>query len=275
MATPPINARYVQARSGLLDALGALGPLRTAAVLVGAQAVYEHSREQDNDFAVSPFTYDADVALQPDLLAGDPRILDAMASAGFTLIDQPGMYVNHQGVQVDLLVPERLGGRRGRGAALGEHGNSAARQVRGLEGALVSNAPTSIAALSPGDRRSYDIRVAGPAALVVAKVHKILERLDAQRRMDALDKDAFDVFRLIRAVETSLLAEEFAGLLGSNVSKTVTEEALSHLPRLFGTGEAEGTALVVGHVAGLEPQETIRESVVALTRDLLDALPRP
>ena len=272
MARPPLDDRYVQARSGLLDALGALGPLRAATVLVGAQAVYEHTREQDNDFAVAPFTYDADVALQPELLADDPRILDAMASAGFSLTGQPGLYINAQGIQVDLLVPERLGGRRGRGAGLGVHGDRAARQVRGLEGALVCNALFTIAALGIEDDRAYEIRVAGPAALVVAKVHKIVERIDAPRRGDDLDKDAFDVFRLLRAVETAPLAEEFGTLLASGISRTVTEEALSHVPRLFASSDRAGTALVARHLARLQPEEPVREAVVALTRDLLEQL---
>ena len=273
MATPPLDDRYVQARSGLLDALGALGPLRAATVLVGAQAVYEHTREQDREFGVAPFTYDADVALHPELLADDPRILDAMASAGFSLTGQPGLYKNAQGIQVDLLVPERLGGRRGRGAGLGVHGNRAARQVRGLEGALVSNSIFTIAALSPQDDRTYEIRVAGPASLVVAKVHKIVERIGARRREDDLDKDAFDVFRLLRAVDTAPLVEEFAALLASDVSRAVTEEALAHVPQLFASADGAGTALVARHLAGLEPEETTREAVAALARDLLENVP--
>ncbi len=47
MATPHNDANYVRARSGLLDALDALGPLRSATVLVGAQAVYEYTRDFD------------------------------------------------------------------------------------------------------------------------------------------------------------------------------------------------------------------------------------
>ena len=43
-------------------------------VLVGAQAVYEYTRSVDGDFAVSPFTLDADLALVPELLVDDPEI---------------------------------------------------------------------------------------------------------------------------------------------------------------------------------------------------------
>ena len=59
MATPA-DPNYVRARSGLLDALTALGPLREATALVGAQAIYEYTRDHAGDYAVSPFTFDAD-----------------------------------------------------------------------------------------------------------------------------------------------------------------------------------------------------------------------
>ena len=91
MATP-LDANYVTARSGLLDALATLGPLREATVLVGAQAVYEYTRDHAADYAVTPFTLDADLALVPELLVEEPRIVDAMEQAGYTLTDQPGIY---------------------------------------------------------------------------------------------------------------------------------------------------------------------------------------
>ena len=122
-------------RAGLLDALQRWAPFGRRRVLVGAQAVYEYTRNHAGDYAVSPFTLDSDLALVPELLVEDPRIIDAMANAGYTLTDQPGIYRREDGVQVDLLVPEAVGGRKGRGAQLGVHGRRAARQVRGLEGA--------------------------------------------------------------------------------------------------------------------------------------------
>ena len=161
MATSPIDPNYAKARAGLLDVLDAMGPLREAAVLVGAQAVYEYTREYDADFAVAPLTFDADVALSPELLVDDPRIPEVMKAAGYNLTGQPGIYKRDDGTQVDLLVPEGVGGRRGRGAGLGVHGNRAARQVRGLEGALVSHRVMGIIALDPLDFRVFDIRTAG------------------------------------------------------------------------------------------------------------------
>ncbi len=269
MATPT-DANYVRARAGLLDALAALGPLREAAVLVGAQAVYEYTRDRASDYPVSPFTFDADLALVPELLVEDPRIIDAMENAGYALTDQPGIYKNETGVQVDLLVPEAVGGRKGRGAELGVHGRRAARQVRGLEGALVSRRPMTLAALEPRDSRTYEINVAGPAALLVAKIHKLADRtsVDDVRRLN--HKDAFDIFRLLQAVDAQELVAEISLLAGAPMAAEVTTEAMVKFRELFGTATAIGTQLVTEHVAGIENRDVIIASSVALSEDLIE-----
>ena len=150
----------ISAREGLLDAVEALGPHGKAVILVGAQAVYVHTGEVDAGFAVSPFTYDTDIAIDPALLGNDPTIIDAMNGAGFNLTDQPGLYRKESGAQVDLLVPEAVGGPGRRGARLDVHGNKAAMKVHGLEGALVSHAPKEISSLVPGSDRSCEMEVA-------------------------------------------------------------------------------------------------------------------
>ena len=270
MATP-VDANYVRrARAGLLDALAALGPLRAAAVLVGAQAVYEYTRDHADDYAVAPFTLDADLALIPELLVEDPRIIAAMEQAGYTLTDQPGIYRREGGVQVDLLVPAAVGGRVGRGAGLGVHGNRAARQVRGLEGALVSRQPITIGALDPEDTRAYAIDVARPAALLVAKMHKIADRIDADDDRRLSNKDAFDIFRLLQAVDTEELADEVNLLAGDPMAAEVTAEAMLGFRNLFGTPTAAGTQLVADHVAGIENRDFIVASSVALSEELIE-----
>ena len=268
MAAFPIDANYIKARAGLLDVMDAMGPLRGAAVLVGAQAVYEYTREYDADFAVAPLTFDADVALAPELLVDDPRIPEAMAAAGYNLTDQPGIYKRDDGTQVDLLVPERVGGRRGRGASLGVHGNRAARQVRGLEGALVSHRVMAITGLGPLDDRSYDMRTAGPAALIVAKTHKIMDRSNEPGTTRLNDKDAFDVFRILRSLDTQELAAETQALLDHHLSRDVTVEALSFFGDLFGAVTATGIQMIVRSVRGLEDSDVVAASAVELSLDL-------
>ena len=269
MATA-IDPNYVRARSGLLDALAALGRLREAVVLVGAQAVYEYIRDQAGDFAVSPFTLDADLALIPELLVGNPKIIDAMEGAGFTVADQPGIYRREDGVQVDLLVPEAVGGRKGRGAELGVHGNRAARQVRGLEGALVSRRLMTIGALGSEDGQAFEINVAGPAALLVGKMHKLAERIDANDATRLNNKDAFDIFRLLRAVDIDELTAEIRLLEGEPVSATVAAEAMVRFRELFGTPSSAGTQLVAEHVAGIENRDVIIASSAALSEELIE-----
>ena len=271
MATP-VDANYVRARSGLLDALAALGPLREAAVLVGAQAIYEYTRDHAWDYAVSPFTFDADLALIPELLVDDPNVVDAMQNAGYILTDQPGIYRRDDGVQVDLLVPEAVGGRIGRGAGLGVHGNRAARQVRGLEGTLVSRRPVTVRALVAEDDRAYEMNVAGPAALLVAKVHKLMDRVNAGDNRRIISKDAFDVFRLLQAVDPVALIDEVSLLAAAQVSSEVTAEAMAGFRELFGTPSGAGTVMVAEHVAGIEDRDVIIASSVALSEELIEGM---
>ena len=171
METFDDQQHYIDARETLLDVVEALGPHSDAAILVGAQTVYLHTEGDDDSFALSSFTYDADIALNPELLKNSPKIVDAMSRAGFQLTNQPGLYRKNGGAQVDLLVPEAVGGSGRRGARLGIHGNRAAMKVHGLEGTLVSHTRRKIVSLVPDADRSCILKVAGPASLLVAKVH--------------------------------------------------------------------------------------------------------
>ena len=264
---------YINARETLLDAVEALGPHNDAIILVGAQAIYVHTKGEDASFALSPFTYDADIALDPELLGSSPAIVEAMSRAGFRLGDQPGLYSREGRSQVDLLVPEAAGGAGRRAARLGVHGNRAAMKVRGLEGALVSHTIRKITTLVPGADRSCILKVAGAAALLVSKVHKIGERLEDPdvRRREQLPKDAFDIYRLLRAIDTAEMATEFGLLQSHEISSRVTSEALSMFLNLFSTASDMGTQLVVRAVRGLEAPDFIAESSIALSRDLLEA----
>ena len=268
------DRNYVDARETLLDAVEALGPHGDAVILVGSQAIYVHTEAEDDSFAISPFTYDADLALDPNLLGGSPAIVEAMSRAGFRLGDQPGLYSREGLSQVDLLVPEAVGGPGRRAARLGHHGNRAAMKVRGLEGTLVSHRVRKINSLFPGAERSCFLKVAGPAALLVSKVHKIGERLEDgdARRQEQLPKDAFDIYRLLRTIDTTELASEFGLLKSNEISSGVTSEALSTFESLFGFRSATGTSLLVRSVGALEDPAFIIESSVALSRDLLQAV---
>ena len=143
MNRPGASDLLVHARSALLDALEALREHRDAIVLIGAQAMSAAGFSQD--------------------MAGR----------------QPGAWLSPSGVPVDLMVPEALAGPPGsqrRGARIPPHSKTATRRAVGLEAAVVDHAPMEVAALAPGDDRRCTVEVAGPAALLVAKLHKLGER---------------------------------------------------------------------------------------------------
>jgi hypothetical protein len=198
---------YVHARRVLLDALEALAAHREAIILVGAQAIYLHTGE--GELATQVFTTDGDLALNPDLLGPSPLLAPLLEDAGFLPSQASGAigtWVSPDGIPVDLMVPAGAAppGSGRRSAALGPHGNRAARTARGLEAALVDHQEMLLEALDPADRRQLQVRVAGPAALLVAKLHKLHDRRDHARRQD--DKDALDIYRLL----TEITSEEFA-----------------------------------------------------------------
>jgi hypothetical protein len=205
-------------------------------------------------------------------LGPDPRLDAALAAGGFAPdVAQPGIYWSADRIEVDLMVPETLGGAGRRGARLGPHGNRAARKARGLEAALVDHRHLSLASLESHDGRAVNARVAGPAALLVAKAHKLGERLErAPKRMEP--KDALDVFRLLRASETDELSDAFRHLLADDRAGGVTREALGYFRTLYTETDAPGLALVRDAVAGLEDPAVIGESMLALAEDLLLAV---
>lgn len=239
---------YVLARRVLLDALDALGSQKGAAILVGAQAIYLHTGPAG--LAVAEYTTDADIALDPQFLSAKPLLADALQGAGFRpdrnnvgrwLARRP-----HEGrevdVMVDLLVPAELGGPGRRGARLGGHGSRVARKAKGLEAALVDHEVRVVPALDPSDHRRDTVAVAGPAALLIAKLHKIGDREGETGR--GRDKDALDVLRLLRAKKTDVLADPFRNLLADKVSGGVTRKAVGLLERLFARTDSEGSSVV-------------------------------
>ncbi len=268
---------YVVARRVLLDALEALGDHSGATVVVGAQAIYIRAGEAD--LIVAPYTTDGDLALDPDLLEEIPPLEEALIRAHFVPggRDAVGVWLTHRDtpskpdvqVQVDLLVPKAVSPGKGRRAArLPGHEPTAARIVRGLEGALVDLDVLTLTALDPDDERSLEAKVAGPAGLLVAKLHKIDERKGTAR---ANDKDALDVLRLLRGVSTEELAERMTRILTDERSAEPSRRGMELLGELFGRG-GEGAAMAARAVAGVMDADEVRLSCEVLSGDLLSAL---
>jgi hypothetical protein len=272
--SPPGDADIlVAARSALLDALDALRDQRDALVLIGAQAIYLQTGAALVQLAEA--TKDSDLAIDPRALSESLLLDEAMQRAGFhrNLTEpQPGSWLSPRGIPVDLMVPAALAGAGGRrGARIPPHSRHATRRTPGLEAAVVHHAPMTIVALDPDDSRSAEIEVAGPAALLVAKLHKPGERQERPERL--LDKDAHDVYRPLAATETLTLSGTLFELRTDELAGVTTNEAILYLEQLFASGpEAVGSTMAGRAEQLVGDPAVVSAAVAALAGDLLAAL---
>lgn len=258
-------------RTVLLDALDALKEHRDALIVIGAQAVY--LRTGGIDVALAESTKDSDVAVDPRVLSEDPLLEIAMKAAGFfpSATDQPGSWISPSGIPVDLMVPASLAGPGTRGGRIPPHDKRATRRARGLEAALVDFDEVEVRAIDPNDHRVIKVKVAGVAALLVAKLHKIGERVGTRQRLN--DKDAHDAYRILRATETEELSEAFIRLLTDKLSESATREALIFLEQLFVSGPSAIGSMMAGRAEeGLGDPEQVSVAVAILSADLMDTL---
>ena len=265
----------VQARSALLDALDALEDHRDSVVVIGAQAIYLHTGSAQ--VALAEATKDSDLALDVRSLGDDPRIEVAMERANFRRnpeSNQPGAWVSPTGIPVDLMVPEALAGKGGRrGARIPPHASNATRRAAGLEAAVVDNAEMDIPALSFSDSRVYRAKVAGPAALLVAKLHKLGERQDTPTRL--VDKDAHDIYRILVAIQTEDLAARLRQLQTDDLAGHVTNVGIDYLNQFFATGPNAIGSMMAGRAeTGVGDPLVVSASVAALSEDLVRSLGR-
>lgn len=269
---------YILARRVLLDALIALGVHRDAIVLVGAQAVY--LRVGEADLAVAPYTTDGDLAIDPAILAEIPPLEAALMGAGFSpetttsvgvwITKRPTTLRSDADVAIDLLVPASVSPGKGRRAArLPGHDSKAARIVKGLEGALVDADVMRLTSLDPADTRAFDIRVAGPAALLIAKVHKISERHGTNRKSD---KDALDVLRLLRGTETDDVAFRYQKLMNDERCAKSATSGRALLEAQFAVRNGIGIEMAIRSAGPLASAAEIAASCEALVSDLLSAI---
>lgn len=256
----------VVARRILLDALTALHAHGDSMTIVGAQAVY--LRTQSLELAVASFTSDADIGVDPTLLTDEPLLEAAMLGAGFHRRDenQPGLWSRPEQVRdttqdigVDLLVGETFAGRGSRSVTIPPHDRMAARRVTGLEATAVDADVLSIPSLEPQrDPRVLSARVAGVAALLVAKAFKIHQRASEEGQRRLTNKDAGDVLRLMMDSEPGSVATRVGELLANDRTVGPTREGLRYLQELFGAARTLGTNMAVDALETAVPEATIR-----------------
>ncbi len=275
MNLPGASDVLVQARRALLDALEALREQRDAIVLIGAQAIYLHTGRAD--IALAEATKDSDLALDTRLLTDDPRIEQAMSAAGFSQdvsSSQPGAWLNPAGIPVDLMVPEALAGAAAsqrRGARIPPHANTAARRAVGLEAAVVDHAPMYVTALGEGDERSCTVEVAGPAALLVAKLHKLWSAAttpdDWRTRTRTTSTASSSPYRPTR------WPPRCYDCLMTHSPEPSPSKPWRTCARLFAAGpDALGSAMAGRAELGVGEPDTVAASVAVLAGDLLSAL---
>jgi hypothetical protein len=140
-----------------------------------------------------------------------------------------------------------------------------------LEAVLQDHEEIDIPALSEDDRRIYRAKVAGPAALLVAKLHKLGERQATPDRL--IDKDAHDIYRLLVAIATDDLANTLRMLRSDDMAGKATDQALKYLEEMFAAGsDATGSMMAGRAETGIGNPETVANSVALLAADLLAAV---
>jgi len=256
----------------LLDALAALEG-HDNLILVGAQAVYHHAGEADLN--VPLLTTDGDLAINTRDLAEVPEIGREVRQAGYTPGPNPGHWVTIGDVAADLMVVPHQGGTTkasARASRLSPHEKLTARIARGLEPALIDNEHVTIGALEPGDPRTFELRVAGPAAMLTAKAIKISERLDqaeTQARPACQGVRRARRFRLLQAIDTLDLVLGFAVHREDELAAGVTAEAIE-VYRTHASTQQGRMALLAASAAQGNPTAT--PALAALVTDLLSAL---
>lgn len=237
---------------------------------------------------VAPFTSDADFSIDTTRLGADPDIAQAMGAAGFALKIkngdngiEPGAWLTTTDVggktvtiEVDLMVPEALAPVHGsRDARLPEHSKNAARWAPGLEAAVLDNDPMMIGSLEPEcDQRTAVLRVAGSAALLIAKAHKLGERVGSSKTHRIKPKDAGDVFRLMRSpTPPDQIGHRLAELARTPLAADSIRVGIGHLDRLFGNPRATGVELALTNLAGAVSEDELRAVMPTYIHELLDA----
>jgi hypothetical protein len=127
----------------------------------------------------------------------------------------------------------------------------------------------TITALDPADTRSLQTKVAGPAALFVAKAHKLHDRV-VSRRADRLDdKDAADVVRLMQTTNPDDVAATLSALGQDAMAGPPSKNALIYIEQLFGRRGAPGIEMAARALRAAMPEDRIEALCVAYVAALL------
>lgn len=221
------------------------------------------------------YTTDGDLAIDPDLLTHNPDIGQVLIDAGYERGPNPGAFLAPNGVEIDLMVPEgAVPTSTRRSVELSGQSIFTARRAAGLELALLDSDPMQIRALEEADHRVIELRVAGAAALTVAKLIKLEERLGGPRRDRVLTKDAGDLLRLLRYCGAETIGRRLRELaVGSGAP--VIDRAISFLRADIWQSASKLVELAVEDRSVSETERQVAETIRELSRRLLAAFVEP
>ncbi|MDR1184436.1 MAG: hypothetical protein LBK67_06525, partial [Coriobacteriales bacterium] len=185
------NIRYGAARSRrlLIEAIRALGDFKKAITVIGAHAVHAWVEDAWGRIEMEA-TRDSDISIHPTFVTEDPKIVDVLRGIGVVPAhkDRPGIYgLVAEGnlpwkarTTIDLLVPEAYAGAGRRAARIPGQWNSVSR-AKGLE-LTIWDRHLLVLETVDEPKEVIETNIAGPAALLVAKAHKVHERLEQVTR---------------------------------------------------------------------------------------------
>ena len=270
MPESSIPREYVTARRVLLDCLLLLSAQSEALVLVGAQAIYLQTPVLDVGLPAS--TTDSDIAIDPDLLFENPDLAEVLESAGFRPHTSPGTWFSPEGVPIDLMVPSgALPASSRRTAPLEGQSGRTARRTSGLELALHDNNTMELRALDPNDTRIATVKVASPAALVVAKLIKLAERIAGPKPDRVLAKDASDVLRILRYNDATTIGASLGRFSAESVGSGTIETAVEFLRSQLALRTSPVVELAVEYHRQFETGAQITTSYRTLAQRLVEA----
>lgn len=132
----------------------------------------------------------------------------------------------------------------------------------------------TIAGVDPEDPREIRARVAGEAALLISKRHKLHDRLNAPRSDRARDKDAGDVDRIMQTSRPDAVGQTMNRLLTEPIAADATSDGISYLKEQFGRRNDAGIEMAARALQTAVPEARLRAVSLAYIEQLEAALVR-
>lgn len=113
--------------------------------------------------------------------------------------------------------------------------------------------------------------MAGPAALIVAKLITLDGRMGGSRPDRVLTKDAADVLRLLRYTDAVAIGARLRSLAVDNTAAPVIETALAFLKEQVQLRRSPLVDLAVTAASPAEPAVQVRHAFITLAQRVIDA----